>query len=171
MNRLGRGEDQEGLVGDDLVEAVVGLGANLFYGTGIPAAILFIDRNKPNPRTGKVLIVNGDKDLVEDKNQNRLSDENVAKLAEAVHRYEDEELFCKAVSLDEIRDNDHNLNITRYVQTDPPPPPIDVKAEVAKLQGMMAKSEETDGRMIDFLRELGYLWCLMAWPSTLTGPT
>ena len=150
------GRIRKGLLEDDLVEAVVGLGANLFYGTGIPAAILFIDRNKPNPRKGKVLIVNGDKHLVEEKNQNRLSDENVAKLAEAVHRYEDEELLCKVVGLNEIRDNDHNLNITRYVQTDPPPPLIDTKAAVAKLQGLMAEGYEADGRMVEFLRELGY---------------
>ena len=141
---------------DDLIEAVVGLGANLFYGTGIPAAILFIDRNKPAARKGKVLIVNGDKDSVEGTNQNRLSDENVARLAEAVHRYEDEELFCRVVDLDEIRDNDHNLNITRYVQTDPPPPPIDVKAEETKLQEMMTERDEAEGRMVGFLRELGY---------------
>ena len=45
----------------------------------------------------------------------------MARLAEAAHRYEDEELFCRVIALDEIRDNDHNLNITRYVQTEPPP--------------------------------------------------
>jgi type I restriction enzyme M protein len=150
------GKIREGLLEDDLIEAVVGLGPNLFYGTGIPAAILFIDRNKPAERRNKVLIVNGDKDIVEGKNQNSLSDENVERLAEAVHRYEDEELFCQVVGLDEIRDNDHNLNLTRYVQTDPPPPPIDVKAEVAKLQGLITERDEAEGRMVEFLEELGY---------------
>ena len=150
------GKIRMGLLEDDIIEAVVGLGANLFYGTGIPAAILFIDRNKPAARKGKVLIVNGDKDLVEGKNQNSLSGENVERLAGAVHRYEDGELFCRVVGLDEIRDNDHNLNITRYVQTDPPPPPIDVKAEVATLKGLMAERDEAEGRMVGFLVELGY---------------
>lgn len=150
------GKIRKGLLEDDLIEAVVGLGAGLFYGTGIPAAILFIDRNKPAGRKGKVLIVNGDKDIVEGKNQNTLSDENVERLSQAVHRYEDEELFCRVVSVKEIRDNDHNLNITRYVQTDPPPPPIDVKDEVAKLQGLIAKRDEAEGRMVGFLKELGY---------------
>ena len=64
------GKIRKGLLEDDLIEAVVGLGAGLFYGTGIPAAILFIDRNKSAARKGKVLIVNGDKDIVEGKNQN-----------------------------------------------------------------------------------------------------
>ena len=150
------GKIRQGLLEDDLIEAVVGLGPNLFYGTGIPAAILFIDRNKPAERKGKVLVVNGEKEIVGGKNQNTLSDENVERLSQAVQRFEDEELFCRVVGLEEIRDNDHNLNITRYVQTDPPPPPIDVKAEVAKLQGLMAARDEAEGRMVGFLKELGY---------------
>jgi type I restriction enzyme M protein len=150
------GKIREGLLEDDLIEAVVGLGPNLFYGTGIPAAVLFIDRDKPAERRGKVLIVNGDKDIVEGKSQNSLSDENVATLSEAVHSYADEELFCRVASLEEIRDNDHNLNITRYVQTDPPPRPIDVKAEVARLHDLMAERDEAETRMVSFLDELGY---------------
>ena len=150
------GKIRTGLLEDDLIEAVVGLGANLFYGTGIPAAILFINRDKPAARKGKVLIVNGDKDIVDGTNQNSLSDENVTRLAGAVQSYEDEELFCRVVDLDEIRDNDRNLNITRYVQTDPPPPPIDVKAEVEKLRGLMEERDAAEGRMTAFLEELGY---------------
>jgi type I restriction enzyme M protein len=114
------GKIRKGLLEDDLIEAVVGLGSNLFYGTGIPAAVLFINRNKVAARKGKVLIVNGERDLVPGKNQNRLSDANVAKLAQAVHRFVDEALFCTVVSLAEVRENDHNLNITRYVQTEAP---------------------------------------------------
>ncbi|MCA9867955.1 MAG: SAM-dependent DNA methyltransferase, partial [Anaerolineales bacterium] len=116
------GKIREGLLKDDLIEAVVGLGPNLFYGTGIPAAVLFIHRDKPAARKGKVLIVNGDKDFVPGKNQNALSEENVAKLARAVHDFADKELHCHVVGLAEIRDNDFNLNLSRYVQTEAPPP-------------------------------------------------
>ncbi|NOY26425.1 MAG: N-6 DNA methylase, partial [Oligoflexia bacterium] len=151
------GKIRKGLLEDDLIEAVVGLGPNLFYGTGIPAAVLFINRDKPGDRKGRVLVVNGDKDIVDGKNQNTLSDENVQRLVQAVHGYQDVELFCRVVGIEEIRENDHNLNITRYVQTDPPPPPIDVKAEVAKLQGLMAKRDQAEGRMVGFLRELSYV--------------
>ena len=150
------GKIRKGMLEDDLIEAVVGLASNLFYGTGIPAAVLFIDRNKPKQRRGKVLIVNGDKDIVEGKNQNRLSDANVAKLADAVHRFEDQPLFCKVVALAEIRENEHNLNITRYVQTEAPPDAIDVKAEVAKLVDLMGKRNEAEAKMMGFLSELGY---------------
>ncbi|MEM0962268.1 MAG: type I restriction-modification system subunit M [Bacteroidota bacterium] len=150
------GKIRAGMLEDDLVEAVVGLGPNLFYGTGIPAALLTLNRDKPAERRGRVLIVNGDKDFVPGKNQNALSDANVARLVGAVRRFEDEDLFCRVVGLDEIRDNDHNLNLTRYVQTDPPPPPIDVAAEVATLRKRMAERDEAERRMVGYLDELGY---------------
>ncbi len=150
------GTIRKGMLEDDLVEAVVGLGPNLFYGTGIPAAILLLNRNKPADRRGRVLIVNGDKDFVPGKNQNDLSDANVARMAEAVRQFEDVDLFCRVVGLDEIRDNDHNLNLTRYVQTDPPPPPIDVAAEVATLRDRMAARDQAEARMVEFLDALGY---------------
>ena len=150
------GKIRTGMLEDDLVEAVVGLGPNLFYGTGIPAAILLLNRDKPADRRGRVLIVNGDKDFVPGKNQNDLSDENVARLADAVRQFQDRDLFCRVVGLDEIRDNDHNLNLTRYVQTDPPPPPIDVAAEVATLRDRMAARDQAETRMVGFLEELGY---------------
>lgn len=150
------GKIRKGMLEDDLVEAVVGLGPNLFYGTGIPAAILFINRDKPADRKGKVLIVNGEKDHAPGTNQNNLTDENVERLAGAVHAYCDAELFCRVVALDEIRANDHNLNLTRYVRTDPPPPPIDVKAEVARLYELRAERDEAEHVMVGFLQELGY---------------
>ncbi|MDX9724456.1 MAG: N-6 DNA methylase, partial [Myxococcota bacterium] len=78
-------------------------------------------------------------------------------LASAAHAFEDQDLFCKVVSLDTIRENDHNLNITRYVQTEPPPETIDVKAEVAKLSALIAQRDEAEAKMMGFLKELGYV--------------
>lgn len=150
------GKIRKALLEADIIEAVIGLGANLFYGTGIPAAIVLINRNKVAERKEKVLVVNGDKDIVESKNQNSLSAENVSRMAEAVHRFEDETLFSRVVSVHEIRENDHNLNLTRYVQTEPPPAAIDVKAEVAKLTKLTGTRNEAEEKMVGFLKELGY---------------
>jgi len=150
------GKVRKGLLEDDLIEAVVGLGPNLFYGAGIPAAVIFVNRDKPAARKGKLLIVNGEKQLVEGKAQNNLSDANVAALAAAVRGFADQELFCKVVTLAEVRENDHNLNITRYVQTEAPPDTIDVKAEVAKLTELVAKRDAAEATMMGFLKELGY---------------
>ena len=150
------GKVRKGLLEDDLIEAVVGLGPNLFYGAGIPAAVIFINRDKPAARKGKLLVVNGEKQLVEGKAQNTLSDANVAALADAVRSFADQDLFCKVVTLAEVRENDHNLNITRYVQTEAPPDTIDVKAEVVKLTELVAKRDAAEATMMGFLKELGY---------------
>ncbi len=151
------GKIRKGLLEADLVEAVVGLGPNLFYGTGIPAAVLYLNRAKAAGRKNQVLVINGEKEIVPGKNQNSLSDANVERLAAAVARFEDEDRFCKVVGLAELRENDHNLNITRYVQTEAAAEAIDVKAEVAKLQALMAQRDEAERVMLGFLRELGYV--------------
>ncbi len=150
------GKIRKGLLEDDLIEAVVGLGPNLFYGTGIPAAILFIDRDKPKDRKGKVLIVNGSEEFTEGKNQNTLSDQNVKRLAASVHAWADEERFARIVGLGEIRDNHHNLNITRYVDVSEPEEPIELVAEVAQLRKLIQKRDAAEAKMLSFLSELGY---------------
>lgn len=150
------GEIRKAILEADLLEAVVGLADNLFYGTMIPAAILLINRNKHPYRKNRVLIVNGDKDFEPGTNQNCLSKMNMERLLGAVQSFKDENLFCRVVSLDEIRENDHNLNLIRYVETDPPPPPIDVRAEVAKMRGLITSRSIVETRMTRFLQELGY---------------
>lgn len=150
------GRIRKKLLQADLVEAVVGLGKNLFYGTNIPAAVVFINKDKPAERREKVLIVNGEKDFEEATNQNTLSDENVAKLAKAVHAYADQDLLARVVELEEIAENDYNLNLSRYVQTEPPPPPIDVDAEVKKLRELTANRNAAEAKMNVYLEELGY---------------
>jgi type I restriction enzyme M protein len=150
------GKIRQGLLQDDKIEAVIGLASNLFYGTGIPACVLIINKNKAAERKGKVLIVNGSEQFVEGKNQNTLSDENVKKLSDAFHAYEDEERFCRVVDKKEIEENDFNLNIARYVQTTEEEPPIDVKAELKELKDLMAKRDEAEQVMMGYLKELGY---------------
>lgn len=151
------GKIRRKLLEEDLIEAVVGLGQNLFYGTGIPAAVLYINQQKAPDRQGKVLIVNGEKQIAPGKNQNALSDAHVDALVGAVEGWADVDLFCRVVGADEIAKNDFNLNLTRYVQTDPPPPPIDVRAEVKTLQGLLKARDDAEAKMLGFLKELGYV--------------
>lgn len=150
------GKIRRGLLENDLVEAVVGLANNLFYGTGIPACVLVLNRDKPAGRKGKVLIVNGEKDYVDGKNQNTLSDDNVARLVEAFRSYDDKDLFARVVDLAEIEKNDWNLNIARYVDTTPPPEPIDTAAELRKLKEQTAQRDEAEAAMLRHIEELGY---------------
>lgn len=150
------GEIRKGLLEGDLVEAVIGLGQNLFYGTGIPAAILMLNRAKPKAREGKVLIVNGEKEIVENGGNTMLAESNVRALTSAFQRFDDVERLCRVVDLEEIRGNEYNLNITRYVQTDEAVEQIDTRTEVARLQAAVSRRNEAEHTLNAFLRELGY---------------
>lgn len=119
---------RKGMLDDDLLEAVIGLPPALFYGTGIPAALLIINKKKDVHRKNKVIFINGELDYQEGKNQNKLRDEDIEKILTTFDAYEDVKRYAKVVSLDEIRENDYNLNIRRYADTSPPPEIFDVRA-------------------------------------------
>jgi type I restriction enzyme M protein len=119
---------RKGILEDDLLEAVIGLPSALFYGTGIPAALLIINKKKPVERKGKVLFINSELEYQEGKNQNKLRDEDIQHVMDVYDAYEDERRYSKVVEMDEIRENDYNLNIRRYADTSPPPEQFDVKA-------------------------------------------
>lgn len=133
---LFRGGDEKriraGMLDDDLVEAVIGLAPNLFYGTGIPAAILIL-RNKgakPANRQGKVLFINADREFYEGRAQNHLLPEHIEKIVSTFEAFGDVPGFARVVSLQELRDNDYNLNIRRYADNTPDPEPQDVRAHL-----------------------------------------
>jgi len=150
------GKIRKGMLEDDLVEAVIGLASNLFYGTGIPACVLLINKAKSAERKGKVLFVNGAEEMVEGKNQNSLSEENVRRLSEGFHAYEDEDRFSRVVSLEEIEKNDFNLNIARYVQNGEEEEQIDVAAEIRKLKEFQVQRNAVEENMMHFIKEIGY---------------
>ncbi|MFP5302387.1 class I SAM-dependent DNA methyltransferase [Cobetia sp. SIMBA_158] len=133
---LFRGGDEKriraGMLEDDLVEAVIGLAPNLFYGTGIPASILILRAKgaKPEERKGKVLFINADRELHEGRAQNHLLPEHIEKIASTFESFSEVPGFARAVPLTELRENDYNLNIRRYADNTPPPEPQDVRAHL-----------------------------------------
>ncbi|MEW6489513.1 MAG: class I SAM-dependent DNA methyltransferase [Thermodesulfobacteriota bacterium] len=131
---------RRGMLEDDLVEAVIGLGSNLFYGTGIPACILLLRAKggKPPDRRGKVLFVNADREYQEGRAQNTLLPEHIERIVVAVERFEDVPAFARVVGLGELAENEWNLNIRRYADNSPPPEPHDVRAH---LVGGVPKAE------------------------------
>ena len=151
------GRIREAMLKADIIEAVIGLAPNLFYGATIPAAILIIRKSKPQDRRGKVLVVNGDATYQPGKAQNFLTDDNVRTLADAFHAFADAEKLARVVSVDEIETNGWNLNISRYVQTGAEAEAVDVAAEVAKLQALIAKRNEAEAVMFEHLKRLGYV--------------
>ena len=134
---------------EDLIEAIISLPQNLFYGAGIPACILIMrpnlsgqprNPNKPAARQGRVLFINADAEFYAGRAQNYLRPEHVEKIVSTYERGEDVPAYARSVSLDEVgnADNDWNLNIRRYVDNSPLPEPHDVRAH---LQGGVPTAE------------------------------
>ncbi|WP_368680481.1 class I SAM-dependent DNA methyltransferase (plasmid) [Rhodococcus opacus] len=134
------GRIRSGLLDDDIIDAVIGLGPQLFYGTGIPACILILRHKdaKPAERRGKVIFINADREYREGRAQNFLEPEHIEKIVSAYRDFGDIPAFAKVVSRQTLGENDDNLNIRRYVDTTPSPEPQDVRAH---LHGGIPKSE------------------------------
>ena len=151
--RIRRGLLQED---EDLIEAVVGLPPNLFYGTGIPASILVLNRNKPPARRGKVLFIDASSDFEEGSNQNRLRDQDIEHISGTFHAYTDVDKYSRVVPLTEIEQNDWNLNISRYVDTAEEEQRIDVSQAIRELRAAERERAAAEATMNRYLAELGY---------------
>lgn len=140
-----------GIIEEDLLEAVIGLAPNLFYGTGIPACILVLRQQvpngaqrvsgKPKERQGKVLFINADREYFEGRAQNFLLPEHIEKIVTTFDEFKEVPGFSAIVDIATLRANDYNLNIRRYADNAPPPEPHDVRAH---LVGGVPKAEVTD---------------------------
>ncbi len=150
------GEIRKGILKNDYIEAVVGLPGNLFYGTGIPAAILVFNKAKKPGRKGKVLFIEASREFREGSAQNYLQKEDVKKIAEAFHAFKDVPKYARVVGIEEIEKNDWNLNISRYVETADAAVKVDVAGAIAKLRELEGKRAEAEAKMNGHLRELGY---------------
>ncbi len=138
---------REGIIRDKIIEAIIGLPSGLFYGTGIPACILVINRNKPEKMRDKILFINADAEYAEGKNQNRLRPENIEKITYVYRNYLEVPKYSRVVSLDEIGKQDFNLNIRRYVDNSADPEPHDVRAHL--LGGIPRKELEANKAILD----------------------
>ena len=150
------GKIRQGLLQDDLFEAVIGLAPNLFYGTGIPASILVLNRNKPRSRTRKVLFIDASGEFEEGSNQNRLRDQDIARIAATFRSFADADKYARVVPLADIERNDWNLNISRYVDTSDPEERIDVADAVGRLRELERERAVAEATLNRYLAELGY---------------
>jgi type I restriction enzyme M protein len=123
-------EIRTGIISDNLIEAIVSLPPALFYGTGIPACVLVINKNKPDALRDKILFINADAEYAEGKNQNKLRPEDIEKIDYAFTNKLELPKYSRLVDKAEIAANDYNLNIRRYVDNTPAPEPEDVRAHL-----------------------------------------
>ena len=127
--RGGKEKDiREGMLRDDVIEGIISLPPQLFYGTGIPACIIVLNKNKPDDLKNKVFFINADKDFAEGKKQNTLRPEDIEKIDYVFTNKIIEAKYSKLVDLKIIEENDFTLNIRRYVDNTPEPEPENVKS-------------------------------------------
>ena len=136
------------------LDAVIGLPANLFFGTSIPTCILVFKKCKKND---DIFFIDASKEYESGKNQNRLTDENIEKILDTYINRKDVEKYAHAAFLEEIEENDYNLNIPRYVDTFEEEEEIDIKAVMKEIKELEAKRDELDKEINVYLKELGLL--------------
>lgn len=141
------------LIDENLLDAVIGLPEKLFYGTGIPAAILIFSKDKADD---SVMFIDASKECKSGKNQNLLTDDNIKKIVDTYRSGDAVDKYAYVASLDEIKENDYNLNIPRYVDTFEEEEEIDLMAVRAERVQLKAKLGELEGEMATYLKELGY---------------
>jgi len=140
---------REALIKNDVIEAIISLPSGLFYGTGIPACVLVVNKSKPDEFRDKILFVNADREYAEGKAQNKLRPEDIEKIDFVFTHKKEYPKYSRLVSKQEIvEQHDYNLNIRRYVDNTPEPEPEDVTAH---LLGGIPEREVVE-RSLDFAK-------------------
>ena len=121
---------REGIIKDNIIEAIIGLPAKLFYNTSIPACVVVINKSKPPYLEDKILFINSDREYGEGRNQNYLRPEDIEKITTVFDEKKEIPKYSRLVDIKEIEQNDFNLNIRRYIDNSPEPEMEDVHAHL-----------------------------------------
>ena len=135
------------------IDAIIGLPANIFYGTSIPTCILVF--KKCRKEDDNILFIDASKEFEKVKTQNKLRPQHIQKIVETYRDRKEIEKYSHLATLQEVADNDYNLNIPRYVDTFEEEEPIDIKAVMAEIKELEAKRAELDKEIEVYLKELG----------------
>jgi type I restriction enzyme M protein len=153
------GKIRQKTIEENLLEAVIGLPANLFFGTGIPAAILVFNKEKKN---NNVLFIDASQHFDSGKNQNKMNDTHIDHIVDTYRKFNEgnldegvvEEKYSYVATVNEIKENDFNLNIPRYVDTFEEEPEVDIKAVQKEIDRLEDELKVVQGQMEMFLKEL-----------------
>ena len=137
---------------ENLLDAVIGLPSQLFFGTGIPAAILVFKKNRT---TTDVLFIDASSEFEKGKKQNRLREKDLDKIVSTFKEYKTIEKYSYRATLDEIKENEFNLNIPRYVDTFEEEEEVDIPATQRKIEELEGELVEVREKMTGYLKELG----------------
>ncbi len=153
------GKIRKQLLEENIIDTVIGLPAGLFSTTGIPVAILIIDRSREeggkNENKKDVLFIEASKEFKKAKAQNFLEDKHIDKIFKTYKNRKEVEKFAHIADFAEIEENDFNLNITRYVDTFEEEEPVDIEANLKELEKLNPEIEELERKMKKHLKKLG----------------
>jgi len=140
----------------DLVECVVSLPEKLFYNTGSPGCLIFLNKDKPRQRQGKILFVYATKDFEKLKNMNHLRDQDIDTTVQAFRNYKDMPKRVAVVPLEQVRKNKYNLSVTRYMDVFEPESIIDIEQTWREITNLNVQWKTVNEQLQASLRELGY---------------
>ena len=146
------GRIRKALIEENVLEAVIGLPEKLFFGTGIPATIMILNKGK---KTQDVLFIDASREYVEGTNQNRLGAEQIARIVATYKTFQTVDKYAYRATLGEIAENDYNLNIPRYVDTFEPEAEVDLKAVQKEIEDLETQLAAVRREMEAYLKELG----------------
>jgi type I restriction enzyme M protein len=146
------GKIRQKMIEENLLKAVIGLPENLFFGTGIPAAMLIFDKGK---KTTDVLFIDASHEFLDGKNQNRLREQDIAKIVSTFTAFKTVDKYAYRAGVKEIKENDFNLNIPRYVDTFEEEEEVDIPAVQKEIESLETQLAETRAKMAGYLKELG----------------
>ena len=146
------GRIRKALIEENVLEAVIGLPEKLFFGTGIPATIMILNKGK---KTQDVLFIDAGREYVEGTNQNRLGAEQIARIVATYKTFQTVDKYAYRATLGEIAENDYNLNIPRYVDTFEPEVEVDLKAVQKEIEVLETQLAGVRREMGAYLKELG----------------
>lgn len=150
------GKIRQYMIEQNILAGVVGLPANLFYGAGIPAALMIFDKARTTGAKEDVFFIDASREFAQGTNQNRLRKEDIDKIVETFHSRTVIGKYSHLASFDEIKENDFNLNIPRYVDTFEPEPEIDMEAVQKDIARINSELAEVEAKMDGYLKELGF---------------
>ncbi|MDC4779850.1 type I restriction-modification system subunit M [Acinetobacter baumannii] len=137
----------------NVIDAVIGLPANIFYGTSIPTCILVLKKNREHK--DNILFIDASNEFEKQKTQNKLLPEHIENIIGAFENRQNIEKYAHVATLQQVKENDYNLNIPRYVDTFEAEAEIDLDAIAKQLQELEQESQKTDAIIADFCKELG----------------
>ncbi len=150
------GKIREAVIKENLLDAVIGLPANLFFGTGIPAALMIFDKSRKPVSKGKVFFIDASREFEQATNQNKLREKDIEKIVATFRKRRKVDKYACLASFAEIEENEFNLNIPRYVDTFEEEEEIDIAAvqrEIVEIEDELAKTRK---KMDKYLKELGF---------------